>query len=327
MDSLLASLTPEARSNSNNRNRTEIPHLRVDSGSRGVYDVNPSDATAVTILSVVVVLILLIVCANVANLLLSRAAARQKDISIRLSLGATRGRLIRQLLTESLLLASMGGGLGILIGHWGQQLLPGNAGQATPLDWRVLSFVLAVTGLTGIVFGIAPALRATGTNASATLKESSRSVSGSRSVLSKSLLVLQVGISLVLLIAAGLFPRTLHNLRNVDVGFNTRNLVLFRVNPSLNRYDDARTVALFKEMSDRLRSVAGVRSVALSNVQLLSASVNSTSIFVQGRKYAASQRDSISRLVMSPWIFETMEMPMRVGRGFSDRDDQKAPKV
>lgn len=327
LDVYLASLSPEARSNSSNRNRTEVPHLRVDSGSRGVYDVNTSDSTAVTILSVVVVLILLIVCANVANLLLSRAAARQKEISIRLSLGATRGRLIRQLLTESLLLAAMGGGLGILIGHWGQQLLPGNAGQLTPLDWRVLSFVLAVTGLTGIVFGIAPALRATGTNASATLKESSRSVSGSRSILSKSLLVLQVAISLVLLIAAGLFLRTLHNLRNVDVGFNTRNLVLFRVNPSLNGYDEARTVALYEQMSDRLRSVAGVRSVALSNVQLLSASVNSTSIFVQGRTYAQGQRDFINRLVMSPGFFETMEMPMRMGRGFSDRDNQKAPKV
>ena len=327
LDEYLGSLSAEARSNSRNRNRTEVPHLRVDSGSRGVYDVNTSDSRAVTILSVVVVLILLIVCANVANLLLSRAATRHKEISVRLSLGATRWRLVRQLLTESLLLAAIGGALGTLVGRWGQQLLPGNAGQPASLDWRVLSFVLAVTGLTGVVFGIAPALRATGVNVSAALKETSRSVAGSRSFLSKALLVMQVAVSLVLLIAAGLFLRTLQNLRNVDVGFNTRNLVVFRVIPSLNRYDDARTVALYQQATDRLHSVAGVRSVALSNVQLLSASVNSTSIFVQGRTYGGSQRDSINRLVISPGFFETMEMPMRLGRGFTDRDDQNAPKV
>src|SRR4029434_8936975 len=117
IDSYLASLTSDARSNSRNRNRTEIPRLRADSGSRGVYEVNTGDARSLTILTVVVVLVLLIVCANVANLLLSRATVRQKEISIRLSLGATRARLIRQLLTESLLLAGMGGVLGILVGY------------------------------------------------------------------------------------------------------------------------------------------------------------------------------------------------------------------
>jgi predicted permease len=329
LDAYLASLSDEARSSSNYRNRTEVPRLLVDSGSRGIYDVNAADSRAVTILSVVVVLVLLIVCANVANLLLSRAATRQREISVRLSLGATRARLIRQLLTESLLLAALGGTCGIVLGYWGQQLLPGNAGQPAPLDWRVLSFVLAVTGLTGIVFGIAPAWQATGMNVSATLKDTSRSVAGSRSILSKALLVLQVAISLILLIAAGLFLRTLQNLHNVDVGFNTRNLVVFRVSPSLNQYDEERTTALYERMLDGLRGVAGARSVALSNVGLLSGSVNSTSIFVQGRTYVPGARstDSINRLVVSPGYFETMEMPMRLGRGFTERDSQKAPKV
>jgi predicted permease len=327
LDTYLASLPVDVRADSRNRNRADVPHLLVDSGSKGIYDVNTNDARTLTILSVVVVLMLLIVCANVANLLLSRAAARQKEISIRLSLGATRARLIRQLMTESLMLASMGGALGVLVGHWGQQLLPLGAGPLAPLDWRVLSFVIAVTGLTGIVFGTAPALRATGMHVSATLKDTSRSVAGSRSVLSKALLVVQVAVSLVLLIAAGLFLRTLQNLRNVDVGFNTRNLVLFRVSPGLNRYDDARTVALYRLMMERLSGVAGTRGVAMSNVQLLSASVNSTTIVVQGRTYAPDQRQSINRLVVSPGFFETMEMPIRVGRGFTERDDEKAPKV
>jgi predicted permease len=327
LDAYLASLPPDVRSDSSNRNRTEVPHLRVDSGSRGIYDINTSDSRAVTILSVVVVLILLIVCANVANLLLSRAATRQKEISVRLSLGATRARLVRQLLTESLLLAAMGGALGMLLGRWGQQLLPVTAGQVAPLDWHVLAFVLAVTGLTGVVFGMAPALRATGMNVSATLKETSPSVAGSRSLLSRVLLVLQVAISLVLLIAAGLFLRTLQNLRGVDVGFNTRNLVVFRISPMLNQYDDARTTGLYAQMLERLRSVPGVRAVALSNHPLLAGSRNSTLIFIQGHTYPSGRRDSIHRLVISPNYFDTMEVSIRVGRGFTDRDNQKAPKV
>ena len=191
----------------------------------------------------------------------------------------------------------------------------------------MLGFVLGVTVVTGIVFGIVPALRATGMNVSATLKESSRSVAGSRSRLGRSLLVMQVAVSLVLLIAAGLFLRTLQNLRNVDVGFNTRNLVVFNVRPALNGYDEPRGLALYDRMIEALGGIAGVRSVAASNVLLLSNSVNSTSIFVQGRTYAPDRHDSINRLVMTPAFFETMEMPIRAGRGLTARDDMAAPKV
>jgi predicted permease len=326
-DSMLTTLSPETRSTSAYQNRTEIPNLRVDSGARGVYDVNVSDERAVAILSGVVVLVLLIVCANVANLLLSRAATRQKEISVRLSLGATRGRLVRQLLTESLLLSSLGGALGILIANWSGQLLPGAAGQATTNDWRVLSFVLAVTAVTGIVFGIAPALRATSLNVSAALKETSRSIAGSRSLLTRGLLVLQVAVSLVLLIAAGLFLRTLNNLRHVDVGFNTQNLVVFRVNPLLNRYDDTKSNTVIADIATRLQGVAGVRAVGVSSVPLLANNVSSTGIFRPGRTYAPRQSDGIYILQVSPDYFKTMEMPLVAGRDFSDRDNPTAPKV
>jgi predicted permease len=237
--------------------------------------------------------------------------------------------LIRQLLTESLLLASMGGALGILIGYWGKKLLPGAPGQMTSLDWRILAFVLVVTGLTGIIFGIAPALRGTGMNVSSSLKETSRSVMGSRSILGKALLVFQVAISLVLLVGAGLFLRTLHNLRHVDVGFNPQNLLLFRINPQLNRYDQQRTAALYGELIERLGTVPGVRAAAMTAPALLSGSVNSTSIYVQGRVYPAGvqSRDNINRLVISPNFFDVMGIPILVGRGFTERDKETAPKV
>jgi predicted permease len=326
-DSYVATLSEEARSTSSMRSRTLVPQLRVSSGSRGVYDANATDLRAVTILGAVVVVVLLIVCANVANLLLSRATTRQKEISIRLSMGATRPRLIRQLLTESLLLASIGGGLGVLVGNWGQRLLPGVPGRATSLDWRVLTFALVVTGLTGLVFGIAPALRATRMNVSSSLKETSRSVAGSRSLLSKLLLVVQVALSLMLLVGAGLFLRTLQNLRSENVGFNPQRLVLFRVNPQLNRYDPKRAAALYTQMMERLKAVPGIRDVALSQPALLSGAVNSTSIFVQGRSYSPGQDTNINRLVISPNFFETMEIPLVAGRGFAASDGETAPKV
>ncbi len=305
-----------------------MPRLRVDSGSRGIYDVNANEIRSVSILSAVVVLVLLIVCANVANLLLSRAATRQKELSVRLSLGATRWRLIRQLLTESLLLAFVGGVLGIAVGYWGKQLLPGGAGRAVPLDWRLLGFVLLLTCVTGLVFGVAPALRATRMNVNEALKSTSRSVVGSRSILGRGLLVVQVAISLVLIIGAGLFLRTLQNLRHVDVGFNPQNLVTFRVNPQLLRYDEKRTNALYRELLEKLGSIPGVKTVSFSQPALLSGSVNSTSIYVQGRTYSLHEREnSINRLVVSPNFFEAMGIPLRAGRGFTDRDSETAPKV
>ena len=330
MDTYLKALPESDRGTAMNRTRSEVPHLLVDSARHGVYDVGSTDVRSATILSIVVALVLLIVCANVANLLLSRATTRQKELSVRLSLGATRGRLIRQLLTESLLLAFVGGALGIVVGYWGKQLLPAPVNQAAMLDWRVLGFVMLVTAATGIIFGIAPALRATGVNLNDVLKQSGRSVSGSRSALSKSLLVVQVAISLVLLVGAGLFLRTLNNLRQVDVGFNPRNLLLFRINPQLNRYDEKRQLALYTQLLERISAVPGVRAVALSNPALLSGSVNSTSIFVQGRVYEAGRRDldnSINRLVISTNFFETMEIPVVLGRGFNARDNETAPKV
>jgi predicted permease len=330
LDSYLQALPEQERGAASNQNRKEVPRLRVESGRRGYYDVHTNEWRSISILTGVVAMVLLIVCANVANLLLSRATTRQKELSVRLSLGATRGRLVRQLLTESLLLAGVGGALGVIVGYWGRQLLPGAAGRMTGLDWRILLFVLVVTVVTGILFGIAPALRGTGMNVSSALKETGRSVVGGRSALGKSLLIVQVAISLVLLVGAGLFLRTLNNLRHVDVGFNPQNLLLFRVSPQMNRYDEKRSAVLYQNMMERLAAVPGVRGVAMSQPALLSGSVNSTSIFVQGRSYTGNVRDlnnSINRLVVSSNFFEVMQIPLLTGRGFNQHDTSTSAKV
>src|SRR3954467_1243924 len=324
-------LTDKERAASSNQNRTQVPRLVVEKGARGIYDVSTDELRSVTILSIVVAVVLLIVCANVANLLLSRATARQKELSVRLSLGATRARLVRQLLTESLLLAGMGGGVGGAVGYWGRQLLPGPTGQFATTDWRIVAFVILVTGVTGLVFGIAPALRGTGVNVNSALKETSRSVVASRSILSRILLVVQVAMSLVLLVGAGLFLRTLTNLRHVDVGFNPQNLVLFRVNPSLNRYDEQKISALYRDMLDRVGTIPGVRGAAMSQPALLSGSVNQTGLFLPGRPYPLGRdngdANSINRLVVSPNFFDVMGIPIVRGRALTARDDASAPKV
>jgi predicted permease len=330
-DAYMKSASEEIRSAASNQNRTQVPRLVVDSGAHGIYDVRSDDTRTATILSIVVALVLLIVCANVANLLLSRATARQKELSVRLSLGATRGRLIRQMLTESLLLAGIGGVLGIVFGYWGKALLPPPVNQAAVLDWRVFGFVLVVTTLTGLLFGIAPALRSTRVNANDTLKQTARSVVGSRTMLGKSLLVVQVAVSLVLLVGAGLFLRTLINLRQVDVGFNPENLLLFRVNPDARRYDQNRTIALYNDLLQRIAVLPGVRATGLSGPGLLSGSVNGTRLYVHGRSYPVGRdqgtTNDINRLVVSPNFFEMMEIPVLYGRSFTVRDNETAPKV
>jgi predicted permease len=325
---LMKSLSDKERGNSMYRNRSAVAHLHAEPGARGIYDVRASDLREVRVLGAVVTLVLLIVCANVANLLLSRATSRQKEISVRLSLGATRRRLIRQLLTESVLLSSMGAALGMVVLYWSIHLLPG-ARESIPFDWRVIAFVLLVSVGTGILFGIAPAFRGTGMNVNAALKESGRGVTVSRSLLGKSLLVFQVAVSLMLLVGAGLFLQTLKNLRHVDVGFNPQNLLLFRVNPGLNRYDQARMATLYKDLLERIAAVPGVRGAGMSQPALLTGSVSSTRICIQGKTCDTSQQadNDINWMVVSPDFFEVMGIPSVLGRGFTDHDDNAAPKV
>ncbi len=256
MDAYTNALTPEQRAlSTNRREKFAVPRLLVLPAAGGIYDFDNQAAQTTRILAWVVGVLLLLVCANVATLLLSRATARRKEISIRLSMGASRHRLIRQLLTESLVLSGLGGLLGIAVGYWSRQLLP--FGQNVPLDWRVFAFVGGLSMFTGVLFGLVPAFRTTRVDLASAMKEESRSVAGSRSLLSKSLLVLQVALSLVLLIGAGLFLRTVNNLRDVNIGFNPNNLLMFSLNPALNRYDIDRTALLMTQVRDQLSASSG----------------------------------------------------------------------
>jgi predicted permease len=328
----VAALPADERAKSYLQDRSDVPELLVDSGSRGVYDVDTSDLRAVTVLAAVVALILLLVCANVANLLLSRATVRQKELSIRLALGATRWTLVRQLLTESVVLAAMGGALALVVARWGRQLLPAPA-QTTgfvsaygAIDWHVLLFIVSATIATAVVFGAVPALRAT-RDINHALKEHARTAGDSRSRLGKSLVIVQVTISVIVLVGAGLFLRTLQNLRHVDVGFNPNNVVIFRVSPALNRYEGGDQNRLYERIGARLQTIGGVTSVAWSNPGLMWTRRFSTDIFVNGRVYARGRRDTISQMVISPGFFETMEIPLVAGRGFTAADNETAPQV
>ena len=315
MDQFMSGLTPEQRQLSDNQRRGDaVPRLMARPAAHGMYDADNNSRRSAIFLTAVVTILLLIVCANVANLLLSRGAARAKEVAVRLSMGASRLRLIRQLLTESLLLSGIGGGLGITIAYWGKSLLP--FGQNAAIDARVLAFVAGVSMMAGVLFGLLPALRATRVELAGAMKESGRSVTHSRTWLSKGLLVLQVAMSLVLLVGAGLFLRTLNNLRSVDVGFDANNLVMFRINPQGNRYDPDRIAQVYERTTATVAALPGVRSVGLTRQMLLAGGTSTTDVWVQGQ----TAKHETHVMAVSPTFFQTLGIPVLLGRNFSDHD-------
>jgi predicted permease len=321
----------------------QYPRLYADPGGQGEMFRRRYYAPSLYLLLGVVGLVLLIACANVANLLLSRAAGRQKEIGLRLALGASRWRLIRQLLTESVLLSLLGGLLGILFAIWikdGLLAVEGWGGSGLSalepqLDWRVLGFTMGLSLLTGIVFGLAPAWRTTRVDVTPSLKESGRSSSSvHRSLLSRGLVVVQVALSLLLLVGAGLFVRTLINLQRVDPGFNTQNLLLFEVQPSLIGYKDDKLRQVYQEISQRIEAVPGVQAVTFSRLPLLSQSSSSSSMFL--REALNATPDSEGRLKPTGDVYrhtvrenflEAMGIPVLNGRTLSPQDDLKSPRV
>ena len=317
--------------------------VALNPASRGLSSLREQFSEPLRILMAVVGLILLIACANVANLLLARATARKKEIAVRLALGASRFRLIRQLLTESMLLALIGGALGLLFALWGCGFLLALVGSGRDpvflkltLDLRVLGFTAVASLLAGVLFGLAPAWRATRVDLNPALKDGARgSDAGSRLGLGKTLVVVQVALSLLLLIGAGLFARSLGKLKSLDAGLNRENVLLVSTNPMMIGYQEGRQTAdLYQRMLERIRAIPGVRFASLSPQALLGAGGTNTSVVVQGRaERPEDNADSPGRTGI-PWLcevgpeyFETVGMTILRGRGLTAQDGENAPRV
>ena len=304
--------------------------IDVADGAKGESRLRHAFGTPLIVLMTVVGLVLLIACANVANLLLVRAAARRREIAVRLALGAGRTRLLRQFLAESMTLSIAGGLLGLLFANWSAGAIAGFLTKSVldvAPDARVFAFTLSVSIATGLFFGCAPALQATRPDLIPALKdETAMAPSGTRLTLGRLLVVAQVAISLVLLIGAGLFLRTLGNLRNLDMGFRTSRILLVSLNPGLSRYTPERTRAFYDELLERVRGLPGVGSAALADMPLLGGA-HVDGLSVEGHVARQGEDLDVSVKTVSPRFFETMGIALRLGRDFSPFDQSGATKV
>jgi putative ABC transport system permease protein len=306
--------------------------VRVEPSLRAIVgDVRPT----LLILLGAVGCVLLIACANVANLLLARAMSRHKEMAIRSALGASRLRVVRQLLTESLLLSLAGGAVGLLLAVWWSDLLISMGKQDIPralqvgLDWRVLGFTLAVSVITGLVFGLVPALHSSSTQLTETLKEGGRgSGEGARRNRTRGALVVgELAIAVVLLVGAGLLIQSLWRLRHVSPGFQTQNVLTFSVALPDARYSTDKQAAFYPELLGHVRTLPGVQAASAVFPLPLSGDRFSLSFEIDGRPVAKKDQPSADLFVIAAGYFHTMGIPLVGGRDFDDRDQHKAPQV
>jgi predicted permease len=310
--------------------------LRFDPGSRGLTALRQRFSKPLFILMAAVGLLLLITCANVANLLLARAGARQREIAIRLALGAGRRRLLRQLITESAMLACMGGAAGLLLAWWGSgSLVAWMSHSSAPVslsvrpDVQVLGFALAVSMAAALLFGIVPAWRASRPEVSPALTETARTLGArGRSRLAKGLVISQVALSLVLLIGAGLLSRSLEKLRDFYPGLHADSVLLFNVNPSMVGYGNTRAAALYQDVLERIHSIPGVRSTSLSVYGPFSTGFSFVVPTVEGYTPPAGKEPLPTGInIVGPDYFRTIGTPVLIGRDFTSADREGSPRV
>ncbi len=308
--------------------------IELTPAGRGLSELRKEFSLALKILMVVVGVVLVIACANIANLLMARAAARQQEFTVRAALGASAIRIGRQLLTESLLLALLGGAAGVVLGSWGSSALlsmVSTGPQTVPVNVepniRVLGFTLLVSVISALVFGTAPAIRSSRVELSASLRSNRASSSMTRSLLGKTLLVSQVALSLLLLVGAGLFVRTLVNLQRVDTGFNQEHVLLFQIDTdSIGYKQDSSLVKLYKDVEERVSSLPGVRAASFSMFAFNQGGWTSPAS-TRGDSSSARVEQGVRNNSVGPDFFSAMGLPIMNGRGFGAQDAEKSPKV
>ena len=306
--------------------------ITLTSGQGGLSGLRRAYSKPLQMLMAIVGMVLLIACANVGSLLLSRAASRKAEISLRQALGATRWRVIRQLLTESMLLAAVGGVCGVLLAQWGVTVLVNLVAKTSPLDTRpdvkVLLFTLGVSIVAGVLFGLVPAIQASRTNLSSAMKEKNR-MRGSfmRLNLSSLMVIMQVGLSMVLLTGAGLFARSLVKLQSEDLGFDRNNLLLLGIDPRLAGYKPTQLAALYQQVIDRVGSLPQVRNVSMATYAPLSGTRRNSSIKVAGYVPQPDEDTSVQDILTGPKYSETLGIPLLRGRDIEQRDSPSSPMV
>jgi predicted permease len=315
------------------RERYLLKRLELLDGGSGISSVRNDVKAPLYLLMGMVGLVLLIACANVANLLLARAVTRGKEIAIRVALGASRGRLVRHVLAESLLLSLAGGAVGLIVASWTGHLMLGvvpedlpTAGLTAELDARVLAFTFAISVVTGLLFGCAPALRATRPDLAPVLKQGAVAISG-QARLRRLLVAGQIAISAILLASAGLFANSLHNLRSLDPGFRAAGVDSFSINPRLLGYQPDRTQRLFAEFLRELRAIPGVAGVSMAKWTLLTNSIDMRAMTVEGYRYPPGAGYAVNNNTVGPGFFSVMGISMLNGREFHEGDNAGAPGV
>jgi predicted permease len=316
--------------------RFKAKEITVEKGQRGQSSIHREANTPILLLFAITTIVLLIACANIANLLLARGANRAGEMAVRLSLGAGRWQLVRQLLVESVLLAVIGGVVSLVVALWTLKgitsLLPPEATQTlqAKLDPMVIVFAAAVSLATGLLFGMFPSLHSTRPGLIGTIRSSAGQVSGgtrSATRFRTSLVTAQIALSMMLLVCAGLFLRSLVNVSKVDLGLKIDNVVTFGISPELNGYTNARSAALFERIEQELASVPGVNGVTGAMVPLLAGSNWGNDVSVEGFKKDADTDANARFNEVGPGYFRTVGQPLLAGREFTDADVVGAPKV